>query len=129
MMKLPPTDVVIVGAGWTGLLMAKELATRTPLSIVVLERGKPKRTLVEYAAGMDELDFEIRLRMKQNMAEQPYTHRRHPNEAAKPVRQWGAYQQGIGVGGEGEAWSGVSPRFLPEQFEIIHVVQHGRAAR
>src|SRR5579863_5795674 len=113
-----PTDVVIVGAGWTGLLMAKEIATRTSLSVVVLERGGPKRTLGQYAAGMDELDFEIRLRMKQNIAEQPYTHRRNPGENAKPVRQWGALQQGIGVGGEGEAWSGVSPRFLPEQFEL-----------
>jgi gluconate 2-dehydrogenase alpha chain len=118
MVTMPRADVVIVGAGWTGLVMAKEIATRTSLSVVVLERGGQVRTTAQYAAGMDELDFEIRLRMKQNIAEQPYTHRRSPNEAAKPVRQWGAYQQGIGVGGEGEAWSGVSPRFMPEQFEL-----------
>lgn len=124
-----PTDVVIVGAGWTGLLMAKEIATRTSLSVVVLERGGPKRTLGQYAAGMDELDFEIRLRMKQNIAEQPYTHRRNPGESAKPVRQWGALQQGIGVGGEGEAWSGVSPRFLPEQFELATHLQRKYGSR
>jgi 2-polyprenyl-6-methoxyphenol hydroxylase-like FAD-dependent oxidoreductase len=29
-------DVVIVGGGWTGLLMAKELGSRTTLSVVVL---------------------------------------------------------------------------------------------
>ena len=118
MKTMPHADVVIVGGGWTGLLMAKEIATRTPLKVVVLERGGPIRTMAQYAMGMDELDFEIRLRMKQNIAEQPYTHRRTPGETAKPVRQWGAFQAGIGVGGEGEAWSGVSPRFLPEQFEL-----------
>lgn len=118
MVKMPRADVVIVGAGWTGLVMAKEIAARTPLSVVVLERGGPKRTLEQYAEGMDELDFRIRLRMKQNIAEQPYTFRRSPRETARPIRQWGAYQQGIGVGGEGEAWSGVAPRFLPEQFEL-----------
>ena len=129
MVTLPHADIVIVGAGWTGLIMAKEIATRTPLSVVVLERGAPIRTADQYAAQMDELDFEIRLRMKQNIAEQPYTHRRSLGETAKPVRQWGAYQQGIGVGGEGEAWSGVSPRFLPEQFELATHLHRKYGAR
>jgi gluconate 2-dehydrogenase alpha chain len=41
MERLKPVDVVIVGGGWTGLLMAKEIATRTALSVSVLERGAP----------------------------------------------------------------------------------------
>ena len=44
MKTLPSVDVVIVGGGWTGLLMAKELGSRTTLSVVVLERGKPRKT-------------------------------------------------------------------------------------
>jgi gluconate 2-dehydrogenase alpha chain len=129
MMTMPRTDVVIVGAGWTGLLMAKEIVVRTPLAVVVLERGGPKRTLEQYAEGMDELDFRIRLRMKQNIAELPYTFRRSPWETAKPIRQWGAYQQGIGVGGEGEAWSGVTPRFSPELFELATHLRRRHGAR
>ena len=36
--KLRSADIVIVGLGWTGGILAKELAD-TGLSIVVLERG------------------------------------------------------------------------------------------
>ena len=41
--KLKAADIVIVGLGWTGGILAKELAD-TGLSIVVLERGKPRDT-------------------------------------------------------------------------------------
>ncbi len=67
MKTLPAVDVVIVGGGWTGLLMAKELGSRTALSVVVLERGGPRKT-VDYADDMDELDYAVRLRMMQDHA-------------------------------------------------------------
>ncbi len=54
MKTLPAVDVVIIGGGWTGLLMAKELGSRTALSVVVLERGVPRKT-EGYADDMDEL--------------------------------------------------------------------------
>ena len=38
MKTVPRVDVVIIGGGWTGLLMAKELGSRTSLKVVVLER-------------------------------------------------------------------------------------------
>jgi gluconate 2-dehydrogenase alpha chain len=41
--RLPEVDVVIVGLGWTGGILAKELG-ETGLSIVALERGKPRDT-------------------------------------------------------------------------------------
>ena len=55
MKRLPPVDVAIVGAGWTGLLMAKELCARTGLSVAVLERGEPRHP-GDYADNMDELE-------------------------------------------------------------------------
>ncbi len=39
MKRLKPVDVVIVGGGFTGLLMAKEITARTSHSVVILERG------------------------------------------------------------------------------------------
>ena len=44
MKRLKPVDVVIAGGGWTGLLMAKEITSRTSLSVVVLERGPARKT-------------------------------------------------------------------------------------
>ena len=44
MKRLKPTDVVIIGSGFAGLVMAKEIATRTALNVIVLERG-PARSL------------------------------------------------------------------------------------
>ncbi len=62
----------IVGGGWTGLLMAKELAARTPLSVVVLERGAT-RTVGRLRGGMDELDYNVRFRMMQDYSQETVT--------------------------------------------------------
>jgi gluconate 2-dehydrogenase alpha chain len=72
MKTLPAADVVIVGGGWAGLLLAKELGSRTGLSIVVLERGGPPKT-AEYRRGMDELDYAVRLRMMQDVSRETVT--------------------------------------------------------
>jgi gluconate 2-dehydrogenase alpha chain len=114
---LPRADVVIVGGGWTGMLMAKELGTRTSLSIVVLERGA-SHAPDEYAAGMDELDYAIRFRMMQDLSHETVTFRHSVKDRALPLRQHGSFLPGTGVGGAGEHWSGVFPRFLPDCFEL-----------
>jgi len=38
MTNLKPVDVAIVGGRWSGLTMAKEIATRSGLNVVVLEK-------------------------------------------------------------------------------------------
>lgn len=129
MKTLPHADVVIVGGGWTGLLMAKELGARTSLSIVVLERGAP-HSATEYANGMDELDHSIRFGMMQDLSLETVTMRHAANDRAYPLRQYGAFLPGTGVGGAGEHWSGVFPRFLPDAFELYsRTVEKYGAAR
>jgi gluconate 2-dehydrogenase alpha chain len=115
--RLKPVDVVIVGGGWTGLLMAKEIAIRTSLSVLVLERGAQVRR--DYASTMDELDYLIRLRMMQNLSEETITHRHSVNDRAAPMRQYGAFDPGTGVGGAGEHWGAVSNRYRTEQFTLL----------
>src|SRR5215472_7222022 len=116
MASVNPVNVVIVGGGWSGLLIAKEISTRTSLSVLILERGNPVRSLTEYANGMDELDFQVRLRMMQSLADVTITHRHTTADRASPMRQYGSFHEGTGVGGAGEHWGGTSFRFLPEQF-------------
>jgi len=115
--RLREVDAVIVGAGWTGLVMAKELATRTSMSVLVLERGgayKPGK----YSDNMDELDYAIRLKMMQDIGHETVTFRHSPRDRALPVRQYGSFLPGSGVGGSGEHWSGISYRYLPDCFEL-----------
>jgi gluconate 2-dehydrogenase alpha chain len=128
MKKLRAVNVVIVGGGWTGLAMAKEIATRTSLSVVALERGGPRKT-TEYLTGMDELDYAIRFRMMQNIAEETITHRHSRRDAAIPVRQYGSFLPGAGVGGAGEHWQGMAFRFLESQFTLASHLRERFAAR
>lgn len=118
MKTLPTVDAVIVGGGWAGLLMAKELGARTSLSVVVLERG-PSREPSEYATDMDELDFYIRYRMMQDLSQETVTLCHDSSRRALPLRQHGAFLPGAGVGGSGEHWNAQVPRFLPDCFELL----------
>ncbi|HVE32792.1 MAG TPA: GMC family oxidoreductase [Gemmatimonadaceae bacterium] len=125
--RLKPVDVAIVGGGWTGLTMARELTTRTPLSVLVLERGSmPGAT--KYADGMDEIDYSVRFRMMQNTADETITHRHSARDVAQPVRQYGSFLPGTGVGGAGEHWAGLAWRFYPDVFTMRTslVEKHGR---
>src|SRR5438874_1277267 len=126
MTNLKPVDVAIIGGGWTGLLTAKEITEKTSLSVAVFERGGPRK-LPDYAVTMDELDYNIRLRMMQNTAEETITHRHSVNDSAVPVRQHGSFHPGTGTGGAGEHWGGASFRFLPDAFALrTHLIQkHG----
>src|SRR5262252_9846174 len=117
MRTLPRADVAIVGGGWAGLLVAKELAARTGLSVVVLERGRA-RSGEEYARDMDELDYGLRLKMMLDASEETVTFRHGPNERALPLRQFSSFLPGSGLGGAGEHWNGLFPRNLPDVFEV-----------
>jgi gluconate 2-dehydrogenase alpha chain len=121
-------DVAIVGAGWTGLTLAKELATRTSLKILALERGVFQKT-ADYIDDMDELDFAIRHRLMQDIAQETVTLRHTSRDRALPVRQYGSFLPGSGVGGAGEHWSGISYRYTPEAFRLRSYLSDRYGAR
>jgi gluconate 2-dehydrogenase alpha chain len=129
MTNLKPVDVAIIGGGWSGLAMANELAGRTSQSVLVLERGIPRKT-ADYALDMDELDYAVRLRMMQNIADETITHRHNAKASAVPVRQYGSFLPGSGVGGAGEHWNGASWRFLPDVLKLrTHLNERHGAAK
>ena len=117
MKTLPSVDVVIVRGGWAGLLMAKELGSRSSLSVLVLERGGPRKT-TDYFNTMDEVENWPRHRMMQDFSLETITLRHHDAQRALPLRQPGSFLPGTGVGGAGEHWGGVCDRMSPDCFEI-----------
>ncbi|REK71146.1 GMC family oxidoreductase [Paenibacillus paeoniae] len=113
---LPKTDVVIVGVGWAGGIIAAEL-TKAGLNVVGLERGKERKT-EDYFMVHDELRYSMRYEMMQDLSKETITFRSHDNVRALPMRQYGSFLLGDGLGGSGVHWNGQTYRFLPYDFQI-----------
>src|ERR1700754_2843061 len=111
--KLHPVDVVIVGFGWTGGILAKELAS-TNLKIVALERGRPRDTDPDFLDPQvhDEVRYAVRSEMFQNVQRETLTFRNNDSQTALPMRKLGSFLPGEGVGGAGVHWNGVTWRWL-----------------
>lgn len=114
--KLAKVDVVILGSGWAGGIMAAELAKKG-YKVVGLERGKDKK-LDDYIGVKDELRFSQRYEMMQDLTKETITSRNSPNKTALPVRTNEDALFGTDTGGAGVHWNGVNFRFLPYDFEI-----------
>ncbi|WP_139991098.1 GMC family oxidoreductase [Paenibacillus paridis] len=113
---LPKTDVVIVGVGWAGGIIAAEL-TKAGLNVVGLERGKERKT-EDYFMVHDELRYALRYEMMQDLSKETITFRSNEKVRALPMRQYGSFLIGDGLGGSGVHWNGQTYRFLPYDFEI-----------
>ena len=128
--RLKSVDAVVIGMGWTGSILAREL-TRAGLNVVGLERG-PKRTPGEdfvLPGNRDELKYAVRLELIQDAAKETISMRHAPSETALPVRRLGAFLPASGLGGAGVVWNGITSRFLPTDFvPRTHLTErYGRA--
>jgi gluconate 2-dehydrogenase alpha chain len=114
----PLADVVIVGLGWSGSVMAEEL-TRAGLKVVAVERGAWRDTATDFPPSIDtdELRWALRRGMLQPPSVETLTFRNQPSEQALPVRDWSCFQFGWNVGGAGTHWAGMSWRFSEFDFE------------
>src|SRR5215468_6589922 len=97
--SLPKKDVVIMGLGWTGSILAQEL-TQAGLRVVAIERGPWRDTATDFniAYMQDELRNAI-------------------SQIALPIRDYGSFLPGNGVGGAGVHWNGYTWRYYPSDFE------------
>jgi gluconate 2-dehydrogenase alpha chain len=114
-----PVDVVIVGFGWTGAIMAIELA-KTGLNVLALERGGDAATVPNWAYPkvVDEIAQSARNGLLQNLSKSTVTIRHSKNDRALPYRQIGSFKPGTGVGGAGIHWSGVHSRVMPQELRL-----------
>jgi gluconate 2-dehydrogenase alpha chain len=109
----------MVGMGWTGSIMAREL-TKAGLRVVGLERGALSFAAEDFALPgiRDELKYRLRFQLMLDNATETVTMRHTPDEDALPMRRWGAFPLGDGVGGAGTHWNGVTWRNLPSEFVL-----------
>ena len=117
--RLKDADAVMVGMGWTGSILAREL-TKAGLNVVGLERGADRVPGEDFIlpAVRDELRYSSRLELMWDNSTDTLTFRNFPDERALPVRRIGAFLPGEGVGGSGIHWGGLHWRFLPTDFRI-----------
>lgn len=113
------TDAVIVGLGWTGSILAMELA-EAGLNVLALERGEDRDTVPDFAYPkmIDELKYGVRLKLMEAPAHSTLTVRRSLQETALPYRVLGSFLPGNGVGGAGVHWNGHTWRALPEELRL-----------
>jgi len=126
----PRVDAVIVGMGWTGAILAKEL-TDAGLRVVALERGADRDTQPDFAYPkiVDELEGSVHRRHLQSLAQETVTIRHRVADTAVPYRQVGSFKLGTGVGGAGVHWSGCHFRALPEDLELRSTLVQRYGAR
>ena len=117
--KLPEVDVVIVGLGWTGGILGKELA-ESGLKVVALERGVFRNPANDYALPniRDELRYMQRHDLMMNTARDTLTIRNNPSQEALPMRRLGSFLPGDGVGGTAIHWSGHTWRWTDMEFKV-----------
>src|SRR5229473_93948 len=115
--KLPATDVVIVGMGWTGSILAEQM-TAAGLDVVAIERGPWRDTATDFPTtyAPDELRYAVRQDLFLRASQETLTFRNSLNQSALPIRAFGSFLPGNGVGGAGLHWNGQTWRFLEKDF-------------
>ena len=121
--KLKDVDAVVIGLGFSGAILSREL-TKAGLNLVALERGADRNPAEEFTLTRlrDELRYVVRLELMQDNSTDTITFRNTPDELALPIRRFGAFLPGEGVGGTGIHWSALLWRFLPTDFRIRSVL-------
>ena len=128
--KLPKKDVVIIGLGWTGSIMANEL-TDEGLDVIAIERGPWRDAPTEFPTNyvQDELRYRIRHELFLRPEQKTFTFRNKMDQTALPIRDWGSFMPPNGVGGGGVHWNAETWRFLPTDFVLrTHLTERYGAA-
>jgi gluconate 2-dehydrogenase alpha chain len=116
--RLPEVDAVLIGVGLVGTVLGREL-TRAGLKVVGLERGNPRATVPDFQgpAMHDELRYSVRKALMQDITKETLTLRHSPKAAALPMRRWGSFLVGTGLGGSMVHWNGQMFRFQDDDFQ------------
>ncbi|MBI3629739.1 MAG: GMC family oxidoreductase, partial [Candidatus Rokubacteria bacterium] len=116
--RLKPVDVVTIGVGWAGSILATELS-KAGLKVVGLERGGDRPQKDFTLPGVhDQLKYDKRLELFEDLSRTTLSFRNTPGETARPMRRHGPFPWGEGVGGAGFHWAGWTWRHTPWDFQV-----------
>jgi gluconate 2-dehydrogenase alpha chain len=112
-------DVVIIGLGWTGGILAKELS-QAGLKVVALERGAYRTPEEAFTVPhiRDELEYSSRTGLMIDTKTDTLTIRNNPAQTALPMRRLGSFLPGTGVGGAGSHWNGHTWRWTDSDLRV-----------
>jgi gluconate 2-dehydrogenase alpha chain len=117
--RLKEVDIVVIGVGMVGSIVAKELAA-AGYKVVGLERGQARFTVPEFQSPSmhDELRFDVRKALMQDSARETVTFRNLQSQTALPVRRLESFLPGTGLGGSMVHWNGQTWRFQANDFQL-----------
>jgi gluconate 2-dehydrogenase alpha chain len=118
-MSPPAADVAVVGFGWTGSIVAAELA-RHGHDVIVFERGPVFETAS--CGHVHEPGNERWTRSRvQRIGRETYTLRYDMRSDALPLRRLDVFLAGEGTGGAGNLWGGLCARYQPTALRPVSV--------
>ena len=117
--RLKEVDIVVIGVGMVGSMVAKELAA-AGYKVVGLERGQTRFTVPEFQSPAihDELRFDVRKALMQDNTREAITFRNQSSQTALPIRRWESFLPGTGLGGSMVHWNGQTYRFQANDFQL-----------
>ena len=122
-------DIVTVGAGWTATMIAARLCPGGT-SMVSLEQGGSRWTYPEFSHDHDSLRYSVRYAMMVDLSRETWTWRPNAGSPALPMRQYGSFNPGEGLGGAAIHWSGQLWRYLETDFRYrSHVIERYGAGK
>ena len=119
-------DVVTIGAGWTAGILAWRL-TKAGQRVVSLEQGPARWATPDFEHNHDTMRFMIRKAMMVDLRNETWTWRPNPRAPSLPLRQYGSFHPGLGVGGAGIHWAAQTWRFYPSdmKYRTHHLERYG----
>ncbi len=119
-------DVVTVGAGWTAAILAWKL-TEAGYNVVSIEQGPSRWTDPDFVHNHDALRYHGRHAMMIDLGKETWTWRPNPRAPSLPMRQYGSFNPGQGLGGAAVHWTAQLWRFFPSDFiyRTHHVQRYG----
>lgn len=124
-----PVDIVTIGGGMTASILAALILPGSSHTMVSLEQGTARWTYPDFAHNHDSLRHNNRYELMQDLNQVSWTWRPSASAAALPMRQYGSFNPGQGLGGSLVHWTALTWRFHESDFNYRthHEERYGAA--